>query len=69
MTTVCCNKQQIFLKDLMKRKFKQSWSTIQPISTKQTISSQIIENKIRPWHMAFDPGLGKIQNCDGVKLG
>jgi len=25
----------------MKRKFKQSWSTIPPISTKQTITSQL----------------------------
>ena len=29
----------------MKRKFKQWWSTIPPISTKQTILSELIEHK------------------------
>jgi len=33
---------------VMKRKFKQCWSTISPISTKITTTSQTIEHEKRP---------------------
>jgi len=36
----------------MKRKFKQWWSTIQAISTKQTTTSHLkSRNTKRPWHL------------------
>jgi len=40
---------------VMKRMFKQWWSTIPPISTKRTITSHLKPlNAKRPGHMAFE---------------
>ena len=40
---------------IMKRKFKQQWSTIPPISTKRTITSHLLtEHKKRPQHATFE---------------
>ena len=55
-----------------KRKFKQRWSSIPPISTKQTIISRLNSWNIKKT-MTYDvvnpgPGLGQMQTCGGVKL-
>jgi hypothetical protein len=54
-----------------KRKFKQRWSSIPPISTKQTIISRLNSWNIKKT-MTYDvvnpgPGLGQAQKC-GVEL-
>jgi hypothetical protein len=40
----------------MKRKFKQCWSTIPPVSTKQTITSRIKSLNIKKDHGVGNPG-------------
>jgi len=40
----------------MKRKFKQCWSTIPPVSTKQTITSRIKSLNIKKDHDVGNPG-------------
>ena len=40
----------------MKRKFKQCWSTIPPVSTKQTISCRIKSLNIKKDHDVGNPG-------------
>jgi len=48
----------------VKRKLKQYWSTIPPISTKQTTTSQY-----KKQHMELEmsgPGLGQAHKCGGL---
>ena len=59
---------------IMKKTIKQSWSTIPPISTKQTITSHLISlNMKKPQNNTeYDvgnpgPGLGQEQICDGFR--
>ena len=58
----------------MKRKFRKWWSTILPISTKQTITSHLnsLNTKKKRGITTYDignpdPGLGHTQKCGGVK--
>ena len=57
---------------LMKRNFKQRWSTIPPMSTKRTIAFHLNSLKTK-MNMTNDVGhqgrsLGQAQKCGGVKL-
>ena len=53
---------------VMKRKFKQRWSIIPPISTKQIITSHLHSLNIKKDHVGNQcPGLGHAQTCGGVK--
>jgi hypothetical protein len=52
----CCIFGSLFI-SIMKRKFKQWWSTIQPISTKQTITSDLHLGGYKPnYHTITTPG-------------
>ena len=55
---------------VMKRKYKQWWSTIQPISRKQTFTSHLYSQNTK--NTTYDvgnqgPGLGQAQTCGRVK--
>jgi hypothetical protein len=56
----------------MKRKFRQRWSTITPLSTKRTITKfQIIEHLKKThciWRWKSKSDLGQAHTCGGVKL-
>jgi len=56
---------------IMKRKFKRWWSTIQPISSKRTITSDLhsLNTKKTTTYDVEIPGpcLGQAQKCGGVK--
>ena len=56
----------------MKRKFRQRWSTIPPLSTKRTITKfQIIEHLKKThciWRWKSKSDLGQAHTCGGVKL-
>ena len=56
----------------MKRKFKQSWSTIPPISTKQTITSQLnslsTKKNTARCNINPDPCLGQAQKYGRIKV-
>jgi len=57
---------------IVKRKFKQYWSTIQPISTKQTTASNHWTQKQKETTTYGTEntglGLGQAHRCGGVKL-
>jgi hypothetical protein len=56
------------INDIMKRKFKQWWSSIPTISTKWTITSYFnwIHWRLKHHNMWCPDGLGQAQTCGGV---